>query len=148
MIIDSITGFERYLNQHPAFEKAFKFLRSQNMEALFTGRYDIDGDNVFALVSEEEGKALEEAKLEVHDSYIDIQLLISGSETMGWKDRARCNVGAGEYNDAKDVAFYDDEPDAFFVLEPMNIAVFFPHDAHAPMIGEGMIKKVVVKVRV
>lgn len=148
MIIDSITGFERYLGQHPGFEKAFKFLRSQNIEALITGRHEIDGDNIYALVSEDEGKPLEDAKLEVHDSYIDIQLLISGSETMGWKDRARCDVGSGAYDDAKDIAFYDDEPDVFFVMEPMNLVIFFPYDAHAPMIGDGLIKKVVVKVKV
>ena len=148
MIIDSITGFERYINQHPGFEKAFKFLRSSNIEAHITGRHEIDGDNIYALVSEGEGKPLEEAKLEVHDSYIDIQLLLSGSETFGWKDRARCDVGSGAYDDTKDIAFYDDEPDVFFVMEPMNLVVFFPHDAHAPMIGEGTIKKVVVKVRV
>lgn len=148
MIIDSITGFERYLSQHPGFEKAFKFLRTKNIEAFVTGRHEIDGDNVYAIVSEGEGRPLEDAKLEVHDSYIDIQLLISGNETMGWKDRARCDVGAGAYDDTKDVAFYDDEPEAFFVIEPMNLAVFFPHDAHAPMIGSGFIKKVVVKVKV
>lgn len=148
MIIDSITGLERYANQHPGFEKAFKFLRSKNVGSLITGRHEIDGDNVFALVSEENGKPLDQAKLEVHDSYIDIQVLISGSETMGWKDRARCDVGNSKYDDAKDIAFYDDVPDVFFVLEPTNLAIFFPHDAHAPMIGDGVIKKVVVKVRV
>ncbi|MDR0660467.1 MAG: YhcH/YjgK/YiaL family protein [Prevotellaceae bacterium] len=148
MIIDSVTGFERYLSQHPAFEKAFKFLRSQNIEALVTGRHEIDGENVFAFVSEENGRSLEEAKLEVHDSYIDIQLLISGSETMGWKDRTRCDAGGGAYDDTKDIAFYDDEPDLFFVMEPLNLVIFYPHDAHAPMIGDGVIKKVVVKVKV
>lgn len=148
MIVDSVTGFERYLNQHPGFEKAFTFLRSQDMETLAAGRHEIDGERIYAIVSEGKGKKIEEAKLEVHDSYIDIQLLISGSETMGWKDRARCNTGYGAYDDVKDIAFYDDEPDVFFVLEPMNVAVFFPHDAHAPMIGDSVIKKVVVKVKV
>lgn len=148
MIVDSLTGFERYGAMHPGFEKAFKYLRSRKLDELNEGRHDIDGDSVFALVSSGQGRDVEDAKLEVHDSYIDIQLLLSGSETMGWKDRSRCNTGSGAYDEAKDIAFYDDSPDVFFILEPMNLAIFYPHDAHAPMIGEGIIRKVVVKVKV
>ena len=147
MIIDSIMGYERYLNAHPNFAKAFKFLRSNDLDKLEAGAYEIDGRNVYAIVSEGEGTSIEDAKLEVHDSYIDIQLLVSGSETLGWKDRARCEVGNSMYDELNDCAEYDDEPEVFFMLEPMNFAIFYPHDAHLAMVGNGAIKKVVVKVK-
>ncbi len=148
MIIDSITGFERYISMHPGFAKAFTFLRSGKLESLVEGRHEIDGDNVFVIISEENGKDADDVKLETHDSYIDIQVLLAGSETMGWKDRACCQTESTKYDEPNDIAYYDDEPEVFFMLEPMNVVVFFPHDAHAPMIGNDLIRKAVVKVKV
>ena len=29
----------------------------------------------------------------------------------------------------------------------MQFAIFYPEDVHAPMIGEGMIKKLVLKIK-
>ncbi len=148
MIIDAITGLERYLYLNPRFEKAFRFLRNHDLQKMEEGIYEIDGEAVYATVSEGEGKKLEEARLEVHDSYIDIQVAISGGETFGWRNRSRCdNLGAA-YDATKDIAFYNEEPDVFFTMEPGNLVMFFPHDAHAPMIGEGQIRKMVIKVKV
>jgi beta-galactosidase beta subunit len=48
----------------------------------------------------------------------------------------------------KDVLFYDDAPDMFFQLTNLQFAIFFPEDVHAPMIGEGNIKKMVIKVKI
>jgi YhcH/YjgK/YiaL family protein len=132
---------------HPGFEKAYRFLRRQPLEQLAEGRHEIDEDKVYATVSEKPGKTLETAKLEVHDSYIDIQVLIKGQETMGWRDRRNCKTVHAAYDEKKDIAFYDDQPEVFFTLEPEHLAIFFPYDAHAPMIGDGVIRKVIVKVK-
>lgn len=148
MIIDSLIGLERYRNMNVGFEKAFKFLRSNDLEKLAEGRHEIDGDNVFALVSECDLKDVSDAKLEVHDSYIDIQVPISAPETYGWKDRTNCDAETTEYNEAKDIAFFDDVPEVFSVVNPYQIAIFFPNDAHAPLIGSGKIKKMVIKVKI
>ncbi|MDR0692783.1 MAG: YhcH/YjgK/YiaL family protein [Prevotellaceae bacterium] len=148
MIIDSLLSLERYFSMHPGFEKAYRFLRRQPLEQLIEGRHVIDGDNVYATVSEGPGKALEAAKLEVHDAYIDIQVLIKGQETMGWRDRRHCKILNAAYDEKLDMALYDDEPDVFFTLEPEHIVIFFPYDAHAPMIGDGVIRKIIVKVKI
>jgi YhcH/YjgK/YiaL family protein len=148
MIIDSLLGLERYFSMHPGFEKAYRFLRRQPLEQLAEGRHVIDGENVYATVSESPGKAPEVAKLEVHDSYIDIQVLIQGQETMGWRDRRHCKLLNTAYDAQRDMALYDDQPDVFFTLEPEHIVLFFPYDAHAPMIGDGVIRKIIVKVKI
>jgi YhcH/YjgK/YiaL family protein len=148
MIIDSILGLERYRKMNDGFEKAFKFLRSNDLSKLEIGCYNIDGDNVYAMVSENDSKNIEDAKLEVHDSYIDIQVPVSASETFGWKDRALCNIGEGKYDDDKDIAFFDDEPEVFCVVNPLQVIIFFPNDAHAPLIGIGKIKKIVIKIKI
>ncbi|MDR3180486.1 MAG: YhcH/YjgK/YiaL family protein [Prevotellaceae bacterium] len=147
MIIDSLLGLDRYFSLHPGFEKAYRFLRRQPLEQLAEGRHVIDGENVYATVSEGRGKAPEAAKLEVHDSYIDIQIPVKGQETMGWRDRRNCKMLNTAYDEKKDMALYDDLPEVFFTMEPENIVIFFPGDAHAPMIGEGVIRKIIVKVK-
>jgi hypothetical protein len=35
-----------------------------------------------------------------------------------------------------------------FSIERRTFAIFFPEDVHAPMIGEGTIKKLVIKVKI
>jgi beta-galactosidase beta subunit len=42
--------------------------------------------------------------------------------------------------------FFEDAPDFFFKLYPGQFGIYFPDDVHAPMIGEGKIRKVVIKV--
>jgi YhcH/YjgK/YiaL family protein len=148
MIIDSILGLERYRKMNEGFEKAFKFLRSGDITQLEIGRYDIDGDNIYAVVSENYMKSIENSKLEAHDSYIDIQIPVSTHETFGWRDRALCNTGEDKYDDEKDVAFFEDEPEVFFIVNPLQTVIFFPNDAHAPLIGKGKIKKIVIKIKI
>ena len=89
-----------------------------------------------------------DAALEVHDRYIDIQIVLSGREGFGWKDRSRCAAPRGAMNTEKDVMFYDDEPSTYFTLGEGEIGIFFPQDAHAPLVGDGRVKKAVVKVKV
>lgn len=94
------------------------------------------------------GRTKEEstAKFECHDKNIDIQLCIKGTEQICWKPRQSCSHQKDEYNAEKDVTFYKDNPDMYFQLTNSQFAIFFPEDVHAPMIGEGDIKKIVIKV--
>ncbi len=62
--------------------------------------------------------------------------------------RKDCKEQKGEYNPDKDVLFYNDTPDMYFQLTDSQFVIFYPDDVHAPMIGEGPIKKLVVKVRI
>jgi YhcH/YjgK/YiaL family protein len=88
------------------------------------------------------------AKFECHNKFLDIQLCIKGVEQFGWKPRETCTDQKGDYNPEKDVVFYNDAPDMFFTLTDNQFAIFYPEDVHAPMIGEGPIKKLVVKVKI
>jgi YhcH/YjgK/YiaL family protein len=148
MIIDSLQGFERYLSMHPAFPAALRFMTETNLEELTPGRHEIDGNNLYCTIWEGEGKGLEIPPLEVHDSYIDIHLLLEGNESIGVKNRALCLSENTPYDEGNDTAFYNEPPHNFVNLSPGNIAIFFPHDAHAPLIGKGRIKKAVIKVSI
>ena len=150
MIIDTIENASKYYGVHPLFEKAFAYINATDLENTEGGKYEIDGDNLRAAFSNKTGMTAEEstAKFECHNKHIDIQLCINGLETIGWKPRSKCTSSKGEYNPEKDVSFYNDAPDMFFQLTDGQFAIFFPEDVHAAMIGEGEIKKLVIKVKI
>ena len=149
MIIDSLENADRYNNLHPLFAPAFEWLKSQNLNALEDGTYQIQ-DGLKAIMSAKGGKTVAESleKFECHQKAIDIQLCISGTETIGWKPISKCQNFKAEYNPEKDVTFYNETPDMYFQLTDNQFGIFFPEDVHAPMIGEGVIKKIVVKVKI
>jgi len=150
MIIDNLSNSEKYNCIHPLFAKAFEYIKSQDLAIIEDGKFEINGDNLRAIVSNKKGMTADESisKFECHDKHIDIQLCIKGKEQFGWKTRSSCIQQKGEYNAEKDVVFYKDRPDMYFELTDNQFAIFFPEDVHAPMIGEGEIKKLVIKVKI
>lgn len=147
MIIDTLANADKYISLHPHFRKAFEFIKGQNLETIDVGKYPIDGPELHASVSQKEGYTRDEAKFEAHNTWLDIQVCAAGKEQMGWSARERVASSAGEYNAEKDVTFFKDKPDTYFTLQAGQFAIFYPEDAHAPQIGEGRIKKLVVKVK-
>jgi len=146
MILDLLENASRYLALNSGFAKAFEFLSQIELEELQPGKYPIDGDSIYAVVAKEPGRKKEAAFLETHEKYIDIQLILAGTDTMGWKPRALCKQPTGEYDQNSDVQFFADKPDDWFTAESGAFAIFFPEDAHMPLISPGEIHKVVVKV--
>ena len=148
MIIDTVQNAAKYFSVHPLFEKAFEFIGQTDLVNAADGKSAI-AEGLKAIFSNAPGKTKEASlsKFECHDKNIDIQLCINGVETIGWKPREKCIKPNGEYNTEKDVQLYHDDADTFFQLTNGQFAIFFPEDVHAPMIGEGQIKKLVIKVK-
>ncbi len=147
MVIDSLKNCAKYASLNPHFAKAFYFLATTDMATIAPGKYPIDGDNVYASVVEGNLKKEEDAKMEVHDRYIDIQICLRGKETFGWIKRETCCQPDGEYNPEKDILFFRDKATTFFSLTDGEFSILFPEDAHQPMIGEGPIRKCIIKVK-
>ncbi|MEO7984110.1 MAG: YhcH/YjgK/YiaL family protein [Bacteroidota bacterium] len=147
MIIDTIQNASKYFTLHPLFAKAFEFIGETDLANAPDGKSDIS-DGLKAIFSNKPGVTTQAsvAKFECHNYNIDIQLCIKGVETIGWKPREKCPLENGGYNPEKDVQLYNEEPDMYFQLTDGQFAIFFPEDVHAPMIGDGNIKKLVIKV--
>jgi len=148
MIVDRLKRAESYFEQHPSFGKAFEFLRRKDLSGLSPGRHEVDGDRIYAIISKGPGRNRIQAMLEAHRKYIDIQYVISGIDEMGWKSLADCGLTSREYDKDKDVVFFKDAPVEWVKVRAGSFAVFFPQDAHAPLVGDGEIHKAVVKVAV
>ena len=149
MIIDTLANAPKYFSLHPLFAKAFDYIKQNDVASLPDGVSEIY-EGLKVIVNTGIGKTAETslAKFECHDKNIDIQFCVKGLETIAWKPREKCVTQNGAYNPEKDVRFFSDAPDMYFQLTDGQFAVFFPEDVHAPMIGEGEIKKVVIKVKI
>ncbi|MDO8948569.1 MAG: YhcH/YjgK/YiaL family protein [Desulfocapsaceae bacterium] len=148
MILDVLENAHRYLPLHKGFIQAFEFLRRSDMQKLPEDTYEIDGERVYAMVAKVLGRKKEDALLEAHEKYIDIQLVLAGTDTMGWKPKSLCKQPVEGYDSEADIQFFEDEPDAWLPTPSGTFAIFFPEDAHMPLISSGKIHKVVVKIAV
>ncbi len=148
MILDLLDNAGLYLPLKREFARAFEFLGRPGLEELPLGRHEIDGDRLYAVVDREPGRRKEGAMLEAHDRYIDIQLILAGTDEMGWKARSACKTPAGEYDREADEQLFGDEPDSWLTVRSGAFVIFFPVDAHLPLISTGEIHKVVVKIAV
>ena len=146
MILDCLDKADRYLPLHLDFASAIAFLRRQPLDRLPLKCIEIAGVSLFATVSKSPARKRDGAFLEAHRKYIDIQYLVAGVEEMGWRSRARCQKRQSEYDAAKDVELFADSPDTYFTMHPGQFVIFFPDDAHTPLIGAGEIHKIVMKV--
>jgi biofilm protein TabA len=148
VILDTLAHAARYAPMHAGFARAFEFLATADLDALPPGRREIDGDRIYVSIDHTEGRGEDGARLEVHRRYIDIQYTIAGDELIGWMPLARCAAPDGAFDEAKDVGFFADRPSTWAAVPPGSFTIFFPHDAHAPLAGQGRLRKAIVKVAV
>ena len=149
MILDKLENAEIYKCISENLRKGFEFLKNTDLQSIEIGRYEIEGRDVFALVSEYDSKKPEDCRLEAHQNYADIQYIVSGKEAIGFVTFKNQEVTVA-YNPEKDIVFYSGETTPL-ILEAGMFAVFFPQDVHRPCMqidGPEKVKKVVVKVRV
>lgn len=146
MVVDSLDNLLSYVSLHPRFTKAFDFIRQLDFSKLKAGRIVVDED-IYINVDEVSLRPVEGARYETHDEYIDIQIPLTVNENVGYIERSLLGEPV-EVREGKDIAFYDAPLATSFDLRVGSFAIFFPQDAHMPILGEGMTKKIVMKVRV
>ena len=83
MIHDTLAHASQYEVLGPRIEAALRLLRQNDLNALPLGRWEIDGQDLFAIVDEYDSKPLEKCFWEAHRKYIDVQFLVRGVEQMG-----------------------------------------------------------------
>jgi YhcH/YjgK/YiaL family protein len=147
MTIDQTANLHRYLPLGPRIARALEFLRRTNLTSLEPGRHELDGDRLYALVSEYVSKRPEEGRWEAHRRYIDLQCVASGRERIGYAPVGR--LAPEPYDDVKDMMWLTGAGE-FLTLGPGEFMLLWPGDAHMPGIAVDEpqpIKKVVVKIR-
>jgi len=119
----------------------------QNLELR---RYEIDGDKVYANVSDALTKDFENATCEIHFKVIDVQLSVRGTEGFGISNQVGCEI-VKAYDPEKDMMLVKPAKETVRASNPNRLFVFFPGDPHRPnmTVGEekSQVKKIVVKIK-
>ena len=140
-----------YFKNKERWDKAFNFLKSNNLSGLEIRRYDIDGNNLYAPVSEYLTKNEEDARYEAHQKYIDIQYVVSGRELIGVAPMSQKKDVLEPYDATKDVEFLTVTSGENHLATPDRFFIFFPEDAHRPGLKDtenSPVRKIVVKVKI
>jgi YhcH/YjgK/YiaL family protein len=140
-----------YFKNKERWDKAFNFLKSNDLSGLELKRYDIDGNNLYAPVSEYLTKNEEEARYEAHQKYIDIQYVVSGKELIGVAPISQKKDVLEPYDATKDIEFMTVTGGENRIATPDRFFIFFPEDAHRPGLKDtenSPVRKIVVKVKV
>lgn len=150
MILDTLTNWGRY-SALAELREAFGFLEGQTEVCLGSGRVEIDGDRLYAIVQAYAPKPVAEARFESHRRYLDIHFICQGAEMLGCAPVSDLAVETS-YDPDKDVAFHP-KPATFtqLALRKSVFAVCYPEDAHMPgclLDSAEQVVKVVVKVRI
>ncbi|HNY15361.1 MAG TPA: YhcH/YjgK/YiaL family protein [Bacteroidales bacterium] len=138
-----------YFRHKERWDKAFLFLKDNNLGSLELKRHDIDGNNVYAPVSEYLTKNEEDARYEAHRKYADIQYVVSGRELIGIIPADQQKDILEPYNPDKDIMFMTVNKIVNYPAQPDRFFIFFPGDLHRPGLKDGensQVRKVVVKV--
>ena len=149
MILDSIENSKRFEGLHPLLKPAFDYIKSTDFTKMEDGKYEFGENGIMSVtISSFNGKSKTDAFIEAHKKYIDIQVPLLGIEKIGWKPGDQLMEVSVPYDEAEDLTFYIDRPTAFTKIYPGQFAIYFPEDGHAPGIGQGFIRKAVIKIPV
>lgn len=140
-----------YFRLKERWDKAFSFLKNNDLSKLEVRRYDIDGNNLYALVSEYTSKNEETTDFEAHKKYVDIQYVINGKELINIAPLSAITKVKTPYDQNKDIEFISVNKLVYHKASPEKFFIFFPSDAHRPGLKDGPnapVKKLVIKLKV
>lgn len=148
MIIDLLANARLYSGLGAGIARGLEFLAGTDVKALAPGRHEIDGDRVFALVSDYPPKPPSQGRWEAHRRYLDLQFVASGVERFGVAPIGR--LESGDYIAEKDISWLTGSGD-YVTLAAGQFVIVWPGDAHMPGLDAGVpgpVRKVVVKIAV
>ncbi|WDE99093.1 YhcH/YjgK/YiaL family protein [Lentisphaera profundi] len=148
MILCTFDEIENYACLNPRFAIAAKWISSTNLQELEHGKTIIDGEEIFAIKETLHGRKADKANLEAHKKYIDVQICLKGKDSIKWKANSECDTILQSYSDENDIMFYADKSVQYIEVYADKAAIFFPEDAHAPLIADEELTKLVIKILV
>lgn len=147
MVLSDLAHSERIELLHPLFPKAFAYVKSNDLLHAPLGRIEVDGNRLYINNINPECVEASQQVLEAHRQYIDIHILLNGEEVIGWKSLDEVTHESKPYDAESDCALYKEPASTYVHLHPGQFLIVWPEDAHAPVIGSGKIRKLIVKVR-
>lgn len=147
MILTTLADSGRIEPLHPLFKRFFDYVKEHDLLHAPLGRIEVDGDRLFINNVEADLTDAATQLLEAHREYIDVHVVLDGEEHFGWRPLADCAAVRQSYDPAVDCALYADRPSSWLTLRPGQAVIVFPEDPHAPVVGEGRVRKLIGKIK-
>lgn len=126
MIIDTLDQLEKYQKLLPNLSQGLEVLH-QVQKPQLDQRYPFDGGFVF--FQEGQTKPLEEAQFEAHRLYVDVQVVLAGSEYLAWSKLADLTEMVA-YDQEKDVQKFTGADQYVLKITEGMAYICFPWDGH------------------
>lgn len=156
MIVDQLKNLSRYETLHPRFSAAFAFLQELLRENASDGKYSMPGtdikDEIYVVLSTNTNAPKDAAVAEMHEKYIDVQVLLAGEEAM-YIPASELPAVTAPYRADRDCELYAPAPletcHRLRVVEG-SFVIYFCGELHAPSVAVGTeataVRKAVLKV--
>lgn len=148
MIYDTLTHLKAYQSMHPLFAYICHYIETTDLKSLPLGKHQLQHQITLG-INEYETRDIDASFAEVHERYIDLQIITQGIEKVGVCPLSHCQQE--EYDSEKDFRKVHG-PMSFLTLNPDTFMIFFPQDAHMPMLkadqNTELIRKLVFKIPV
>lgn len=147
MILAKLKDSKRIESLHPFFHTLFEYVKTNDLSSVPTGRIELEGDQLFINVVDATLMTEEAQKLEVHRAYIDVHIPLGGEEIIGWKGLSDTGISEAPFDEDNDFALYAEPASTYIKVLPGDFLIVYPEDAHAPIIGQGKLRKLIAKVK-
>nr|VVV05768.1 Toxin-antitoxin biofilm protein TabA [Aliivibrio wodanis] len=134
---------------HPVIIEIIQKVKEQTIENTEVGNYPLPDESVYFIVNDKT-ELKENRRSEIHHKYLDVQLMLEGTETFGYSEYPLLSI-EDDYLEEKDIAFSNDVQDEQFVtLEAGEFIIFNPKQPHRPLVAvddkPAAVKKLIIKV--
>lgn len=129
MIIDQITELRQYAPLLPALDNALATLEGIS-EFELKKKYPFEGG--YLMKQAGETKFVEDGRFEAHRKYIDVQLILSGSEFVIWEPLEQLE-SVIPYDEEKDMEKLSGDRSKFIKIVGGMFYVMYPQDGHQPV---------------
>ena len=150
MIFGNIKALDKKETYPIKVYEALQYLKENDMNNVEPGKIILDGEKMFITVVDTTTESREKRKAETHNRYLDIQFLAKGREAMGVGINTGKAIPAVEYDEKKDITFYDEVPNENYInMSEGDFVILFPNDIHRPKCAvdeEVSVRKVIVKI--
>ena len=151
MITDKLSNIHLYPLLARYVEAITAFARKAEEENLPVGKYELMGDELFAMVQCYTTKPAEEGRMESHRIYTDLQYVMAGTEELRYAPVDMLTVEEDQ-TPAKDMLFYKEKQGTDTTrLLPGMFTLYLPTDGHMPQLQDGgpaEVHKIVFKIKI
>ena len=137
------------MSLHPLLGELFEYVRTHDLLQVPAERITLRGADLLINIADARLLTAEAQKLEVHRAYLDVHFPLSGPETFGWRPLGDIAVEPeAPFNAEAAIALNPAPAATYLTLHPGEFAIVWPEDAHAPIIGEGCLRKAIAKIKI